>query len=132
MSRTNFRPGLRGTNLPGYNGWPRMLKSLFAVFTVACAYAQADLSATSCAEEQLLTSSVGRVPASIEFKNATNQTVRVYWRNYNGQRVRYNVLPPATGYTQPTYESHIWVITDISDQCLAIYLPAAGANRAII
>lgn len=109
-----------------------MLKALAAVLCIGYAYAQTDLSVNSCSDEPQLISGPGVFAATIQFINSTDKTVRVYWRNYNGQRVRYSVLTPGNQYTQPTFASHVWVITDTTDQCLAIFVPGSGANRANI
>jgi hypothetical protein len=35
----------------------------------------------------------------------------------------YNRLDPKQSYIQETYLTHPWVITDVNDQCLNIFLP---------
>ena len=49
---------------------------------------------------------------SVTFINATPLTVDVFWRNFEGEEVRYNTLGPATRYEQQTYEGHVWILRD--------------------
>ena len=56
-----------------------------AVLFLGYAFAQTDLSVNSCADEPQLISGPSVFSATIQFVNSTDQTVRVYWRNFNGQ-----------------------------------------------
>jgi hypothetical protein len=76
----------------------------------------------SCRDERGLRSVKGNVHTSMKFVNRTNQEVRSYWLDYNGRRVFYKAIPPNGNYTQPTFQTHPWVITDQRDKCLDIYV----------
>jgi VHL beta domain len=76
----------------------------------------------SCRDERGLRSVKGNVHTNMKFVNRTNQEVRSYWLDYNGRRVFYKAIPPNGNYTQPTFQTHPWVITDQRDKCLDIYV----------
>lgn len=75
----------------------------------------------SCDRERELRSITGNVHTKMKFVNNTNQEVRSYWLDYNGRRVFYKAIPPNSSYTQPTYKTHPWLITDQVDKCLKIF-----------
>lgn len=96
------------------------------------AYGDTRLTPNACNLEQTIVSLNASTPTSITFVNSTNQTVRVYWRNYLGKRVLYITLPASAVFTQPTYLTHPWVITNLADQCLLIFKPVVGPGTATI
>ncbi len=77
---------------------------------------------TSCRGERNLRSVQGNVHTSMKFVNRTNHEVRSYWLDYSGRRVFYKAIAPNGNYTQPTFQTHPWVITDQRDNCLDIYV----------
>ncbi len=79
-------------------------------------------SKSSCRDERNLRSVQGNVHTTMKFVNRTNQEVRSYWLDYSGRRVFYKAIPPNGNYTQPTFQTHPWVITDQRDNCLDIYV----------
>jgi von Hippel-Lindau disease tumor supressor len=76
----------------------------------------------SCRDELSMRSIQGNVHTSMKFVNRTNHEIRSYWLDYSGRRVFYKAIPPNGNYTQPTFQTHPWVITDQRDNCLAIYV----------
>src|SRR5579862_6110343 len=95
-------------------------------FALACATgsAQVVLPTLPCGQEATLHSLNANTPTTVQFVNGTPQTVQVYWRDYNGNRVLYMTLPPGAAYVQPTFFTHPWVIADVSNHCIAVYEPA--------
>jgi von Hippel-Lindau disease tumor supressor len=81
-----------------------------------------DANTASCRDERSLRSVQGNVHTTMKFVNRTNQEVRSYWLDYSGRRVFYKAIPPNGNYTQPTFQTHPWVITDQRDNCLDIYV----------
>jgi von Hippel-Lindau disease tumor supressor len=77
---------------------------------------------TSCRDERNLRSVQGNVHSTMKFVNRTNQEVRSYWLDYSGRSVFYKAIPPNGNYTQPTFQTHPWVITDPRDNYLDIYV----------
>jgi hypothetical protein len=70
----------------------------------------------------------GDVAITVRFRNRTGQAVRVYWLDYQGNRVLYKTLQPGEGYDQPTYLTHPWVFTDLQGAAFQSYLPRRGAR----
>jgi von Hippel-Lindau disease tumor supressor len=79
-------------------------------------------SKSSCRDERNLRSIQGNVHTTMKFVNRTNHEVRSYWLDYSGRRVFYKAIPPNGNYSQPTFQTHPWVITDQRDNCLNIYV----------
>jgi len=92
----------------------------------------------SCSLEPTLHSIEGNVATSIQFTNNTGGPLNVYWINYQGQRVFYRGGPFAAlaaeqSYTQGTYITHPWIITDVAtNSCLGIWLPTESPDTAVI
>lgn len=76
----------------------------------------------SCRDERNLRSVQGNVNTNVKFVNRTNHEVRTYWLDYSGRRVFYKAIPPNGNYTQPTFQTHPWVITDQRDSCIEIFV----------
>ena len=79
--------------------------------------------ANICPSESVSRSISGKVSTKMVFKNNSSNAVKTYWLNYSGERVFYKKLNPNQSYTQQTYVTHPWVITDDSDNCLGVYYP---------
>jgi hypothetical protein len=71
-------------------------------------------------------------PTTVEFINASSQIIRIYWRDFAGQRVLFNTLLPGQAYLQGTFVTHPWVATNTSDQCIALYQPVSTHSRVIV
>jgi hypothetical protein len=76
-----------------------------------------DAGTTTCSDEKKLSSLSGERPANITFTNDTAAVRNIFWINYSGQRQLYQTLQPGQHYTQPTYVTHPWVITDNEGVC---------------
>ncbi len=74
----------------------------------------------SCRDESSLRSVQGNVHTTMKFVNRTNKEIRSYWLDYSGRRVFYKAIAPNGNYTQPTFQTHPWVITDQRDNCINI------------
>jgi prepilin-type processing-associated H-X9-DG protein len=92
----------------------------------------AELSPHDCSQESSLRSSQGTTTAVIRFINASSTPREVFWLDYSGQRQLYKTLDPNTRYYQTTFLTHPWLVTGASNNCLAIYLPAAGVATATL
>lgn len=110
-----------------------MWKSIFALASVALPIpAQEALVSLNCDREASLRSVSSNSPSSVEFSNATNAPVNIYWLDYAGKRVRYAVLAARESYTQTTFVTNPWVVTNAQDQCLAIFQPTEQPGRAVV
>lgn len=79
-------------------------------------------ASSSCRDERNLRSVQGNVHTSMKFLNNSNQEVRTYWLDYSGRRVFYKTIPAHGQYTQPTFQTHPWVVTDARDNCINIFV----------
>jgi hypothetical protein len=73
-----------------------------------------------CRNERGLRSVRGDVHTEMKFLNNSNREVRTYWLDYRGRRVFYKEIPAHDQYTQPTYQTHPWVVTDRHNHCLLV------------
>lgn len=88
--------------------------------------------AVSCDEQSKLRSFNGLTPSRIQFSNETHSTRRVYWLDYSGKRIFYQTMPPGTSYTQDTYLTHPWLVTDSAGTCVGLFQPVSGSSQARI
>jgi hypothetical protein len=91
-----------------------------------------DLQPLDGTREPWVRSVEAKTHATIQFVNATSHVRKIYWLDYNGQRRQYAVLPPGKSYSQATFLTHPWVVTDTAGLCLAIYLAALQTGRAML
>jgi serine/threonine protein kinase len=68
----------------------------------------------------------------LTFVNRSEQTVKVYWLDYQGRRVLYATLQAGETATQQTFLTHPWVITDASDRAWDVYYPTREPRTVII
>ena len=85
-----------------------------------------------CSEESQLRSLSADSPTGITFVNQGGRDVRAYWIDYKGARVFYSQLSPGQRYGLNTFISHPWVITDITDNCIGIYMPSPKNSRDLM
>ncbi len=83
----------------------------------------ADAGAAKCIAESISKSTSGKLTTEITFDNQLKKPVKIYWLNYSGERVFYRQLQSKESYTQQTYVTHPWVVTDVGDACLGVYYP---------
>ena len=88
--------------------------------------------AKSCNDERNFRSVQGSTHTRLKFVNNTNQEVRTYWLDYNGRRVFYKAIPPHGRYTQPTFQTHPWVVSDTHDNCLHIFVSSQPVSSVHI
>ena len=86
----------------------------------------------SCDREAALRSLDTQVTATVTFINHTERPMKVYWLNYSGERELYLTLEANQTVVQQTFVNHPWVVTDSANQCVGIYLPLSGSDRAIL
>jgi hypothetical protein len=79
--------------------------------------------ALSCDQEKILRSLGSMAATSITFVNRTAQTRLVYWLDFAGNRVLYATLQSGRTVGLRTYITHPWVVTDATNNCIAIYMP---------
>lgn len=72
---------------------------------------------TACADEATYKSLKGDDKAELTVINNSDETVKVYWLNYDGKRTFYRDLAPHTSYIQATWLTHPWVISSTVGAC---------------
>ena len=73
----------------------------------------------------------------VTFVNRLDESVRVYWLNFDGRRVYYRDIEPGESYRQLTFVTHPWVVTNSNTEhgaghCLAMFQPAVVPGIAVI
>jgi hypothetical protein len=81
-------------------------------------------AAVSCEEERNLRSLGTQFSTYINFTNMSSQAVRLYWINHQGARQLYTTLARSETRSFQTYITHPWIVADLQDRCLGIYMPA--------
>lgn len=99
---------------------------------LACLAAGPALAAFGCETERGAKSISGTLETKIIFRNQASERVRIYWIDYTGRRKFYEELDPGGSYTQDTYMTHPWVVTNAREQCVLLFRPAPGATLATI
>lgn len=97
-------------------------------------------TADSCSAEGRLKSGSG-ASTSITFKNSSQGKIRIFWLDSNGKRVEYNKsghqangdggLEAGASFTQQTFVSHPWLITNEQGQCQGIYTANAASPATL-
>jgi uncharacterized protein (TIGR03437 family) len=85
---------------------------------------------SSCADLSSLKSPSSSYPVTLQFVNDTSGLISVYWIDFNGFQEFYMALAPGASFYQPTFSSHIWLVTDSAGQCLGVYI--AGTTSATV
>jgi hypothetical protein len=85
-----------------------------------------------CAGEEDLRSINSNQAAGLAFFNSRSSSVRIYWIDFQGVRKFYTTVAPGATWRVNTYLTHPWVITDLSDQCIATHIPQSGSWRVTV
>ena len=88
--------------------------------------------AVDCSQEKVLHSLGSTASTTITFVNKMSQPRLVYWLDFHGNRVLYATLQGGQSASQLTYISHPWVVTDGSNNCIAIYMPTPNAQTIAV
>lgn len=59
----------------------------------------------------------------VTFINNRSTPIKTYWVNYNHNAVHYYTLAPNAQYTQYTFGTHPWIVTDENDNALHFLIP---------
>jgi hypothetical protein len=81
------------------------------------------------AEEAGITSGDSEFETKVTFSNHSQKTIRVYWLNFEGERVLYHTLNPGEEAEQLTFLMHPWLITDEEDNAGQLYFPDAQPRK---
>lgn len=93
----------------------------------ACRSGAASLSTVTHAYPPQLRSLESRFKATLTIYNATTYPLERLWVGYSGSTVSYGVIEPGRHVTQPTYQSHPWVIVQHgSRHMVTVYIAQGG------
>jgi hypothetical protein len=59
-------------------------------------------------------------PVSVEFDNETNQTVELFWLDFNGKEVSYGQIKPGDSKFMGTYATHPWIARGLDNKAIRI------------
>lgn len=107
-----------------------MMKAACLAGLAWCSSLSPVLASGGCERESSARSIEGRLATTVSVANHSSKPVVVYWIDYQGQRKYYKALAPNEAYDQPTYVTHPWVLTDITDHCLLFVEPQSYPVRA--
>jgi tetratricopeptide (TPR) repeat protein len=111
------------------------------------AYSQSDLTPQSkalldqssheppeqrCAAQNKFKSVQSIEGTQIRFVNRYPSAVRLNWLDYSGERKLYATINPGATFTQSTFLTHPWLISDLEDKCISISLPEVGQSEVAI
>jgi dipeptidyl-peptidase-4 len=74
----------------------------------------------------------GGSPTELHFENHTNDVVKIYWIDTEGDRHQYEALKPGDQWDQPTYAGHVWLVTDQAEKPLGVYVATRQRSRVMI
>jgi len=58
--------------------------------------------------------------ATVGFRNKRKSPIRIYWINFNREKQLHATIAAGQSVSEQTYLTHPWMVTDLSDKCLAI------------
>jgi hypothetical protein len=87
-----------------------------ALTLLACGIGTAQ--AQDCSNEASLKSATQGDAVELSFRNASNESRRLYWLDPKGNRRFVSLIRPGSIYSQPTAATHSWVVTDETEKCL--------------
>lgn len=67
----------------------------------------------------------------VVFSNYSNETVKTYFIDFEGNKLPYSSIPPNSMVIQPTYINHIWMLTDKDEKCILVITPKTRAKQEI-
>jgi len=84
--------------------------------------------AKGCLDMSSLRSATYHQVISLNFLNKTKASINIIWIDYDGLRKPYKTLAPNQSFTQSTYVSHPWLITDPSGKCLGAFVASESQD----
>lgn len=78
-------------------------------------------SQLQCDDVETMLSVHGNEQYQLEFINAREEAVDLFWINYEGEEELKHALPPEGQHIETTYNTHPWVVRDKSGQCLTLF-----------
>ncbi len=76
----------------------------------------------SCGAEATSHSLNSNTGTSFNLINHAPVTLTLFWLSFQGQRVKYQDVPPGQTRHQGTYLTHPWVVADPAGRCIDLFL----------
>lgn len=83
-----------------------------------------------CSGRNILKSTPSTLATSVTFRNTSGGVRELDWIDFNGQLVHYATIPAKGTFTQQTFASHIWQLSDAAGGCVMLYV-ASGTNKTV-
>jgi hypothetical protein len=93
---------------------------------------RAIVSDPSCRMEGVIKSINGHHPTTIAFRNNRGSPILVYWIDYSGVRQLFARVDDGQSFSQATYFTNPWVVTDLSDNCISLFLPQQSPTEHVV
>lgn len=71
-------------------------------------------------------------PLEIYFKNNRNKALQFYWVDYQGNPRKWNELQPGQYYTQTTFATHYWIVTENNGASVIAQIVSYDADLNVI
>jgi hypothetical protein len=68
------------------------------------------------------------IKTNLKVTNTSEETLKVYWLNYDGKREFYATLKPGESFNSDTFVTHPWLVTDAKEKAWALFYPDAQAR----
>jgi dipeptidyl aminopeptidase/acylaminoacyl peptidase len=68
----------------------------------------------------------------VTFENRLDETVRLFWIDSGNGRVPYGTLRPSEKHTQHTFAGHVWLVTGMNTNTIAVFEAEDASASAII
>lgn len=68
----------------------------------------------------------------LRIDNQTAKTVRVFWIDFDGNHSNRGQVDPGRSFDQETFHGHLWLVTDMKDQPLALFEAARKPCLGIV
>jgi dipeptidyl aminopeptidase/acylaminoacyl peptidase len=129
LSSEHYRDDYFVRNLMGVEppDWNRVLTP-----NQAAALSDPNMQGVDCSLEPKVKSESDGDHVDLRFENQTTAVRKVYWLDYNGDRIHFSTLAPGGSVPLKTYVDHLWVVTDADERCLGIYFPSPKIGVATI
>ena len=70
--------------------------------------------------------------STITFVNHTDGPIRLIWIDTEGKQVTYGTVNAGQKFEQNTYAGHVWLVTDLAGNHLAIFRAIDGGGEAVV
>jgi len=119
---------------PTYDSWGWVDPTPSNTGSTQCDFRYSYRDPLDCSYEGSVSSNGADEAATYVFVNRTyDEAYKIYWLDYEGNRVFYHSLAPRTQANLSTFSTHPWLVADETDEsCVGIYFPETDTTHAIM